>query len=190
MSNTQFVKACVTEIYDLSTQAGEQTVFRVYTPSMAMAGRHLVGHMLQFRKMRYAGCKIALVPASTLPADPLQVSYEAGEPTIDPRDMMNPILWRYYHGDIDAFDGSSFNAVVNEGDAPLAINSGGLFESDYADSGAGVIDNTYFQYYLALMDDHWQKAGVQQGFTAFAKALVYDMASNFQIGALNDGGGR
>ena len=40
-----------------------------------------------------------MVPAATLPADPLQVSYEAGEPTIDPRDMLNPILHKPYHGE-------------------------------------------------------------------------------------------
>lgn len=93
------VNASISEMYDLSTTVNQGTVLKIHTPIGNNVKRHLLGFFLQYKKFRYIGAKVTLVPASTLPADPLQLSYEAGEPTIDPRDMVNPILWRHYHGE-------------------------------------------------------------------------------------------
>ena len=58
----------------------------------------------QFRRYKYLGANIALVPAQTLPLDPLQVSYDAGDQLADPRDILNPILHKHYSGERTLLD--------------------------------------------------------------------------------------
>ena len=71
----------------------------VFIPPGNTPVRRLSGFFSQFRKFRYKGCSVQVVPAATLPADPLQVGFEAGENQIDMRDMLNPILFHGTHGE-------------------------------------------------------------------------------------------
>ncbi|QBP37084.1 capsid protein [Porprismacovirus porci14] len=177
------VKASVMEIYDLQTNVGKGTVLKVHTPTGNNVKRHLFGHFLQYKRYKYLGAKVSLIPASTLPADPLQLSYEAGDQNIDPRDMVNPILWKHYHGETmttdvlhvqDQLDYSQKDMV----DPYVAGYSVG--ESNYAQFGTnGVpIDKVYPR---ALMDTSFRKAGVQTGFSTYVKPFVYNVTSNIQL---------
>lgn len=184
MSNTQYVKASVTELYDLSTQQGRSTVFEVGTPRTRMVLRHLMGHMLQYQKMRYYGCSVLLQPAARLPADPLQVSLEAGDPGIDPRDLTNPILHRPFRGETDAFNiktrveaSEVFGGTV--GDA----NAGGLV--GWAENTELGIDDNFSAYYLALMDRAWRKSAIQSPLKVNCIPLVRTLATVRQIGPQN-----
>ncbi len=103
---TNYAKASYSEIYDFGTKSGQCTIMGIHTPSVeagvvnrATPYQMLSGFFKQFRKFKYSGCKVTLVPAAQLPADPLQVSFEAGQPTIDPRDLLNPILFHGCHGE-------------------------------------------------------------------------------------------
>lgn len=87
------------EVIDLHTESNTVSVVGIHTPTGDIPKQMFSGFYKQFRKMKYLGCSLAMVPAARLPADPLQVSYEAGEPTIDPRDMLNPIMFHGCHGD-------------------------------------------------------------------------------------------
>ncbi len=175
------VNASISEMYDLSTAVGKGTVLKIHTPTGNNVKRHLLGHFLQYKKFRYVGAKVTLVPASTLPADPLQLSYEAGEPTIDPRDMVNPILWRHYHGEAMLTDPLAtdypvpYGSEVNPGTSEVIGTS--IDRQDYF-SGAGDINEIYP---MCLMDPSFKKAGVQSGFSTFVKPFVYKLATNEQV---------
>lgn len=174
------VNASISEIYDLSTKVGQGTVLKIHTPNGNNIKRHLMGYFLQYKKFKYLGAKVTLVPASTLPADPLQLSYEAGEPTIDPRDMVNPILWRHYHGEAMLTD-SLVKSYPDSYDYPVPAHSDVLGTSvdsqDYT-SGAGDIN---LVYPLCLMDPSFKKAGIQAGFTTYVKPYAYNLVTTAQV---------
>jgi len=168
---TNFVKASYNEIYDLSTQAGDVTTLKFHAPQGTLPQQYLRGFWTQFKKYRYYGSKIMMIPVATLPADPLQVSYAAGEPTIDPRDMVNPILHKIYRGEALIDDVSS---------SPFGMYSG-VDQKVYNSGTTPTVGEE--QYYATLQDPSWKKAHVQRGFRAHGIPLVRKLASNAQIGA-------
>lgn len=177
------VKASVMEIYDLQTTVGKGTVLKVHTPTGNNVKRHLFGHFLQYKRYKYVGAKVTVIPASTLPADPLQLSYEAGDANIDPRDMVNPILWKHYHGETMTTDVLSREELDNYSVADMAeplVGGSSLSEFEYGQYGTdGVpIDKVYPR---ALMDNSFRKAGIQQGFSTFVKPYVYNVTSPIQL---------
>ncbi len=177
------VKASVMEIYDLQTSVGKGTVLKVHTPTGNNIKRHLLGHFLQYKKFKYLGAKVTLVPASTLPADPLQLSYDAGEANIDPRDMVNPILWKHYHGEtmltdvLPADELQDYDQKTNLD--TTGTNGSALEQSLYGyRSASSALDSVYPR---TLMDTSFRKAGIQTGFTTFCKPFVYNVVSNVQL---------
>nr|QDM14446.1 capsid protein [Porcine associated porprismacovirus] len=175
------VKASVMEIYDLQTQVGKGTVLKVHTPTGNNIKRHLLGHFLQYKQFKYLGAKLSLVPASTLPVDPTGLSYEAGDTTVDPRDMVNPILWKHYHGESMLTDAlydeelKNYNAI---NDNPYEFNGSAVGRELYNVSGSGTIDAVYPK---ALMDVSFKKAGIQAGFSTFIKPFVYNVVNARQM---------
>lgn len=168
---TNFATASFSEVYDLQTQAQNPTIVGVHTPRSANPSIMLAGFFRQFRKFRYKGCKMTLIPTSTLPADPLQVSYEAGEPTIDPRDMVNPILYKGCHGeDLGTILNSAMNYSDYRGPSIDVDRLSGDWASDF--------ENFYYQL---LSDASWGKAHVQRGFSKSMYPLVYKLATTKPI---------
>lgn len=177
------VKASVMEIYDLQTNVGKGTVLKVHTPTGNNVKRHLFGHFLQYKRYKYLGAKVSLIPASTLPADPLQLSYEAGDQNIDPRDMVNPILWKHYHGETMTTDVLHVQDQLDysqDGMVDPYVAGYSIGEANYSQFGtSGVaIDKVYPR---ALMDTSFRKAGVQTGFSTYVKPFVYNVTSNIQL---------
>lgn len=89
---TKFATASYSEVYDMHTEYGKTTLIGIHTPTTNRWQKYLGGFCQQFKRFRYKGASLSFVPVATLPADPLQVSYEAGEPGSDPRDLVNPII--------------------------------------------------------------------------------------------------
>lgn len=180
------IKSSISEIYDLSTSVGQGTVLKVHTPTGMNVKRHLAGLFLQYKKFRYVGAKVTLVPASTLPADPLQLGYEEGEPTIDPRDMVNPILWRFYHGEAMLTDSiprdfpTPYGSLNTPGRDYIGTSLDEQHYDNEVDSGTGR-DNADLIYPMCLMDPSFKKAGVQSGFSTFVKPYVYNVVTNQQV---------
>jgi len=168
---TNFVKASYNEIYDLSTQAGDVTTLKFHAPQGTLPQQYLRGFWTQFKKYRYYGSKIMMIPVATLPADPLQVSYAAGEPTIDPRDMVNPILHKIYRGE----------ALIDDVSMSPFGKYSGVDQKVYNSSVVPTVGED--QYYATLQDPSWKKAHVQRGFRSRGIPLVRKLASNVQIGA-------
>lgn len=146
---TNFVKAKFQEIYDMGTVSGRTTILGIHTPQGDRVQKLLGGFFRQFRKFKYSGCSVTMVPAAQLPADPLQVSFEAGDLTVDPRDLLNPILFHGCHGE-------SLNAILNQYLSTTQTN-GAVAETrptlEEAESG----------YYSALSDPSFRKFGIQSG---------------------------
>jgi len=165
---TNFVNASYNEIYDLSTQVGDVTTLKFHAPGSILPQRYLRGFWTQYKKYRYYGSKITMVPVATLPADPLQISYEAGEPTIDPRDMVNPILHKVYRGEALIDDANRFIDMMS-----------GVDKTTYNTGTDPTLGEN--QYYATLQDPSWKKSHVQRGFRARGVPLVRKVAANLQF---------
>nr|QDM14424.1 capsid protein [Porcine associated porprismacovirus] len=179
------VKASVMEIYDLQTKVGQGTVLKIHTPTGTNVKRHLFGHFLQYKQFKYLGAKLSLIPASTLPVDPTGLSYEAGDATVDPRDMVNPILWKHYHGETmltDTLPGSEAEIYGNNPDGPS--NSNSYIGTSIDKFGYAQYSNqSQFDYVYpnALMDTSFRKSGIQSGFSTFVKPFVYNVVNTKQM---------
>ncbi len=160
---TNYAKATYSEVYDFGTKAGQVTVVGIHTPVGTRPSNMLAGFFSQFRKFRYTGCKVTIVPAAQLPADPLQVSYEAGELVIDPRDMLNPVMFHGCYGD-------NLNSALNVAYTNTKSYTDVGFETDSLlsvdqpfDTGNVWTQGAEDAYYAALSDPSWRKYGIQQG---------------------------
>lgn len=182
---TNFATASYQEIIDLHTESNTMSAIGIHTPNTDVPVKMLSGFWDQFRKVKYNGCSISLVPAARLPADPLQVSYEAGETTIDPRDMLNPILWHGCHGnDMGTVLNMLYNGTLGGID--------GHPDRDHTDStqisqiGFTFKNSSDFWeslYYKALSDKTWAKAHPQVGFRKSGlRPLVHRVVANMAYG--------
>lgn len=179
---TNFATANYQEVIDLHTESDTVSVIGIHTPCTDTPMKMLSGFWKQFRKMKYNGCSISLVPAARLPADPLQVSYAAGETTIDPRDMLNPIMFHGCHGD-------NMGSILN------MLYSGQVSNTDinrnFADSleqnvfNSKMVGNDFVEalYYKALTDNTWKKAHPQAGFRKSGlRPMVHSVVASAPFG--------
>lgn len=176
---TQKAYASYQEITDLHTESDKVSVIGIHTPQGDTPRKMFGGFFDQFKKFKYLGASVTLVPAARLPVDPLGVSYEAGEPTIDPRDVLNPILFHGCHGN-DM--GSILNKLYGNPDYEDVNDSLDILESQEATQIDGVVGTLQRLYYMALTDNTWRKAHPQKGFKKSGlRPLVYSLASTRQI---------
>lgn len=180
------------EVIDLHTESDRVTVIGIHTPTGDTPRRMAPGLFSQFKKYKYLGCSVMMVPAATLPVDPLGVSYEAGEvPQIDPRDMLNPILFHGCHGnDLGNILNRIYSANAVEGSdlsQILGTDSSTLWSMFNSEEGTGTIPSPGLSlleslYYRALTDRTWQKANIQRGFKKRGlHPRVYTLATNMQL---------
>lgn len=184
---TQFASASYQEIIDLKTTTNNVSIIGLHTPTNLQPYRYLRGFFTQFKKYRYNGMSMALVPAARLPADISQVGYGAGEPPIDARDILNPVMFHGCHG-------NSMGAILDQFlDGPGVSSS---FDTLFKNSAStemhtlAMKDDPYFGmyenlYYRALTDNTWLKANPQSGFRKRGlHPLVYDVSTNHALGML------
>lgn len=179
---TQYATASYQEIIDLHTETDKVSVIGIHTPVTATPYSMMQPFFDAFQKYHYDGCNLVMVPAARLPADPSQVSYEAGEQVIDPRDLLNPILWHGCHGESL---GSVLNQFYSDGPSSSDVlrrffDSGELNEKNTAQLGdIGVFESLY---YRALVDKTWLKAHPQKGFRKSGlHPLVYELSTDRQL---------
>lgn len=184
---TQFAKASYQEIVDLRTETNNVTVVGIHTPTSKQPYEYLSGFFRQFKKYRYLGCSLALVPAAKLPADISQVGYGAGNPPIDARDILNPILFHGCHGDaLGPILNQFLNGPASPGSfgSPDATPSTEIWKNAFGTNSAWA-DMYETLYYRALTDNTWLKAHPQAGFRKKGMhPLVYDVSTNHPIGNL------
>lgn len=186
---TQFAEASYQEIIDLHTESDTVSVVGIHTPLGTTPTRMLKGFYTQFKKFKYDGCSISLVPAARLPADPSQLSISAGEPAIDARDMLNPIMFHGCHGnDMGTILNTLYSSNSASSTDVIRTVSDSVNFDVFSESQVG---NDYVDalYYKALTDNTWAKAHPQRGFRKSGlKPMVYSLASNAQIANSARGG--
>lgn len=173
---TNGVYANYQEIIDLHTEQDRCTALGIHTPTGDFPKQMFSGFFEQFKKYKYLGCSVSLVPSARLPADPLQVRSEPGQvfgTYLDPRDTLNPIMFHGCHGE-DM--GTILNQMIGE-DSGISDSVIGL-ESSFGDD-ALMGDLMERLYYKALTDSTWKKAHPQRGFRKSGlRPLVYSVATN------------
>lgn len=171
---TNYAKAKYTELIDLETINGLTNIIGIHTPVGQKPYQKLRGFFTQFRKYRYKGCRITMVPAANLPIDPLGLTGVPGTTDLmDPRDVLNPILFHGAHGEnlsiaLNNIYNSSFSITTGTGEAvalPAVVNSGSLDESTSDSLGQIKVPTTgsFIEqvYYQCLSDPKWRKFGSQ-----------------------------
>lgn len=160
----------ISETYDLSTKVGKLGIVGIHTPTGSLIDKLWPGLVLQYKKMRFAKCDVAMACASMLPADPLQIGVEAG--SIAPQDMFNPILYKAVSND----SMSNILAYLMGAAAEPAldfpnVDKGSIVDindSDFSSSGTdpSTSYDQFKMYYGLLADsDNWRKAMPQSGLT-------------------------
>lgn len=129
---------------DISTSASSITMLKVRAGGKYAMERckHLIG---AYKYAKLGNVSIKLIPASTLPVDPLGLSYASDDPqTVDPRDQLNPGLVRITNGE------SIFDDLSN------------------------VTDEQMEQMYVnTMLDPRWSKFMLQSGFKRHATPLYW-----------------
>ena len=183
MATTQYAQASYQEVIDLHTEADTVSIVGLHTPIGDAPYNMLKGFFDQFRKFAYGGMRFSLVPVARLPADPLQVSYEAGDASayLDPRDLMNPIMFKGCHGN-DM--GTILNTMYSGSLDRDGVFSGYQYQnspsmddiSSPAPENQTVTNPLTDLYYSALTDNTWLKAHPQAGMRkAGLRPLVYSV---------------
>nr|QXN75706.1 MAG: capsid protein [Virus sp.] len=137
--------------YDVSTSASSMQVlqFSVGGKEVLDRCRHLFG---AYKYFKLGKLSIKMCPASTLPVDPLQLSYDTSDPqSVDPRDQMNPGLVRITNGEDVFTNVSALNATEQE------------------------------RVYTSMMlDPRWSKFMLQSGFRRTAYPLYWQIGQLHQ----------
>lgn len=186
---TQYARASYQEIIDLKTKTDTVSVLGIHCPTSNTPYNYLTGFFRQFKKYKYLGCSLALVPSARLPADISQVGYEAGEAPIDARDILNPILFHGCHGNalgpiLDGF----LNGPGALGFSPAEFTPSTETWTNGFGPGSAFQELYESLYYRALTDNTWLKAHPQAGFRKKGlRPLVYDVSTNHPIGQLARG---
>lgn len=170
------IHATYQEVYDIKTNSGKVSVLGIHTPSGAVPSTMLSGFYEMYSKVKYEGCSLQLVPAARLPIDALQITLEEGENSIDPRDILNPLLFRGCHGE-------SINDILDTMMVPYGLTWSG----DSVDGHEFNLDALENMYYQALTDDAFLKSPISSPFRKDSLyPLVYNVATNYQL-ALSNG---
>ena len=164
-----------TETYDLNTEADCPTLLGIHTPIGTNPYKFLYPAFMMYRKYKYVGCDVTIVNASHLPISPDAFAITGGTSNVDPRDMLNPILFKGAHGD-------SLGDIIDSMYGGLTSD---IFKSSSLDKEKFRSALTNF-YYTAIGDDAWRKSGIQS--TLRIKGLhplVYQLATQMQIAPSN-----
>lgn len=175
----------VSETYDLSTKVGKMGFVGIHTPHSRLPLRMWRGLFMQYRKVRYSSCDVALACASMLPADPLQIGVEAG--AIAPQDMFNPILYK-------AVSNDSMNNIQKwlQGQASKTATSpnfelGSVVDVNDVALGGDTVSQEQIYYALLSNSDGWRKAMPQAGLAMNnLRPLVYQVVDNYGIQSDSD----
>lgn len=160
-----------TQTYDMNTEQGSPTLLGIHTPIGGDAWRFLHPFFQAYKKFKYMGCDVTVVNSARLPVDPEQVGKIEGTNYVDPRDTLNPIMFKGCHGE-------SLGGVLNSMYAGLTSD---IFKQSAVDKEK--LDSTMEAfYYTAMGDDAWRKSPVQK--TLRIKGLhplVYGLSTQHQI---------
>lgn len=177
MMSTNYAKAKYQEIYDINTKSNEVSIIGIHTPTGSKPRQMLSGFFTQFRKYKYSGCSVVATPAQRLGLNLAQLSVEAGQSGVNPKDVFNPVLVRGCHGDnLNAALNSIYNGAFENEGSTLGLD-------DHADTVVPSGTLTWEQmYYRMLQDPSFKKFSMNSGIKLSGlHPMVYNVASNHQI---------
>lgn len=179
MRATNYARATYQEVYDIMTRDGKVSIFGFHTPTGDAPYNMLHGFFTQFRKYKYSGMKVNIIPAAQLPADPLQISYEAGtESYIDPRDLQNPVLFHGAHGNNL---GEVLNMIYSDRGFNFSAPSVDETVTDVSD-GDGTSWTFEQWYYASMLDPSFRKFNVMNNMALpFMSPRVHNLAVDMAI---------
>lgn len=161
-----------TETFDMNTEQSCPTLIGIHTPIGTTPYRFLSPCFRMYKKFKYLGCDVTVVNAARLPVDPEQLGAIGGQNYIDPRDVLNPILFKGCHGE-------SLGSILDSMYGGLLTTNG--FHSASLDKERFGSDLQRF-YYTALGDDSWRKSSIQKTLSIKGlHPLVYQVATPHQI---------
>lgn len=184
VSNT--IHATYMETYDINTIKDELSILAVHTPQSNTLKRFFHGLYEQYSKMKVLGCNFQIACASKQDLDPTLVGFEAGQ--IDPRDVMNPILFK-------ACTGEGINALLdqiyNHGER---VNSSGSVLGASIDQH-GSVTSALDAYYSLLADGSYRQAHPQrgmlvQGLKPMVHKVVTTQPFKWEVTSRTNGGGQ
>ena len=147
------VRRTYTETIDLNTEVGGPSILGLHTPIGGQVYQFLAPFFQAYKKYKYLGADVTIVNSARLPYDPEQIGKVEGDNYVDPRDSLNPILFRGCHGESL---GKILNAMYD-----------GLTSDAFKEAGLDRLDTSVILenfYYTALGDDGWRKSPVQNCF--------------------------
>jgi len=175
--STNYASAKYQEIYDINTVSNSVSVIGIHTPVGAKPRQMLSGFFTQFRKYKYRGCSVVATPAQRLGLNLAQISTEAGQSTVNPKDVFNPALVRGCHGD-------NLNAALNS-----------IYKGAFTDEGSSMGLDSHSQsvvpvgslsweqmYYRMLQDPSFKKFNLASGIKiSKLHPMIYNVAAQHQI---------
>lgn len=159
-----------TETYDMNTESGAPTLLGIHTPIGKEPYNMLKPCFDMYRKYKYLGCDVTIVNSAKLPVSPESYSIQSGMVDIDPRDTLDPIMFKGAHG-------QDLGAVLNSMYGGLTSN---VFNLSGMDKEKATALETF--YYTALGDEAWRKSPIQK--TLHIRNLhpiVYGLATQMQM---------
>lgn len=116
-SGTRAIKMKFQSFMDIATSPDSMQIITISAGGKTVLER-LSPQFAAYKYYRMGSVSVKLVPASTLPVDPTGLSYEAGEPGVDPRDQLTPGLMRITNGedifeDITGLDDTTQHGIYN-----------------------------------------------------------------------------
>lgn len=159
-----------TETYDMNTESGAPTILGIHTPIGKEPYNFLKPCFDMYRKFKYLGCDVTIVNSAHLPVSPEAYGIEAGLSNVDPRDTLDPVMFRGCHGD-------EMGAVLNSMYGGMTSN---IFKLSGLDKEKSTILESF--YYTALGDPSWRKSPIQKTLKINGlHPIVYQMATQMQI---------
>lgn len=159
-----------TETYDMNTEKDCPTLIGVHTPIGTLPYRFLEPAFKMYRKYKYLGCDVTIVNAARLPVDPEQLGKIEGENYIDPRDTLNPLMFRGCHGEAlgDILD-SMYDGLLS------TLKEESIDKEVFSEALRNF-------YYTALGDDSWRKSPISKTLNIKGlHPLVYQISTQHQI---------
>ena len=111
---TRAIKMKFQSFMDIATSSDSMQIITVSAGGKSVLER-LSPQFAAYKYYKLGTVSVKLVPASTLPVDPTGLSYEAGEPGVDPRDQLTPGLMRITNGEDIFEDISGLDDVAQHG---------------------------------------------------------------------------
>lgn len=174
---TNYATAKYQEIYDVNTVSNEVSVIAIHTPVGNKPRQMLSGFFTQFRKYKYKGCSVVGTPAQRLGLQMTDITVEAGQSGVNPKDVFNPALVRGCHGDnlSDALNSIYKGSFEHEGSSLGMDQHGGSVVPTGGLSWEQM-------YYRMLQDPSFKKFNLSSGIKLGGlHPMVYNVATNHQI---------